>query len=655
MGVENSPPDYVWVPTPEFIAGTRETEFLRVLGLDTFEDLDALSKRDAPAFWDAVIKFIGLRFYQPYHTVMDASAGIEWTRWCLGGTTNLVLNCIDRHRETEIYDREYLIWCGEDGSQRSYTYRSFDNEMSRFASGLKTLGVRRGDVVALYMPLVPEALMAYFATIKIGAVVMPLFSGFGAGAIRDRFALARPKVVVTADGTLRRGQPVLMKPVLDEALRGVDAKIVTVFRLGATVAWDGAIDHRWDELVAAGDPSCPTEEMAADDPCILHFTSGTTGRPKGGIYTHVGIATKMALDHGILTDFRHTDRHFCMADMGWMVGSKLAVLPTVHGGSLVIAEGTPDYPEPDRYWAIMARYRATFTELSPALIRLMMTYGEDRVRRHDLSALRVIITGGEPWTERPWRWLFDVVGKGRVPIVNSAGGTEVSGSILQCDLHHPMKVGSFTIAIPGMGADVVDQEGRPVPPGVFGELIMRQPSIGLIKGLWNEPERYIENYWRVIPGVWVHGDFASRDADGQWYLHGRSDDTLKISGKRVGPSEIENVLMNTGRFRECAAIGIPHELKGTAIIVACVPMPGIDASPDLEREVTEAIAKDLGRSFKPDRVIFARDLPKTRNMKIMRRVIRAAVTGQPSGDTSSLTNPETIDEIRTLANAASGN
>jgi acetyl-CoA synthetase len=641
--------EYVWIPTPEFIAGTRETAFLNYLGLRSFEELDALARDDAPAFWDGVLKFIDLRFYQPYHTVMDASAGIEWTRWCLGGTTNLVLNCIDRHRETPHYDKEYLIWRGEDGADRRFTYRAFDGEMSRFASALKTLGVGRGDVVALYMPLIPEALMAYFAAIKIGGVVMPLFSGFGAGAIRDRLDLARPKVVVTADGTLRRGQRVLMKPVLDEALDGGEVKVVTVARLGVELPWNAAVDHRWADLVAAGDPSCPTEEMVADDPCILHFTSGTTGRPKGGIYTHVGIATKMALDHGILSDFRDSDRHFCMADMGWMVGSKLAVLPTVHGGSLVIAEGLPDYPEPDRYWALMAEHKATFTELSPALVRLMMTYGEQRVLRHDLSAMRVIITGGEPWTERPWRWLFDVVGKGRVPIVNSAGGTEVSGSILQCDLHHPMKVGSFTIAIPGMGADVVDPEGNPVPPGVFGELIMRQPSIGLIKGLWNESERYIENYWRVIPGVWVHGDFATRDADGQWFLHGRSDDTLKISGKRVGPAEIENILMNGGRFRECAAVGTPDEKKGASILLACVPMPGVVPGPGLEQEVMDAIAANLGRSFRPDRVLFVRDLPKTRNMKIMRRAVRAAITGQPTGDLSALTNPEAIEEIRAAA------
>jgi acetyl-CoA synthetase len=621
------------------------------MGLATFEDLDALAKRDPSKFWDGVLRFGDLKFYKPYHTVMDESAGIEWTRWCLGGTTNLVLNCFDRYRDTPIYDKTYLIWCGEDGSERRYTYREFDDQMSRFASALKSLGAKRGEVVALYMPLIPETLMAYFAAIKIGAVAMPLFSGFGAAAIRERLELAGARIVVTADGTLRRGQSVLMKPTVDEAVKLLPIKVVTVSRLGADVPWRPETDYRWEKLVETGDPDCPTEEMAADDPSILHFTSGTTGRPKGGIYTHVGIAAKMVLDHGILSDFRPSDRHFCMADMGWMVGSKLAVLPTVHGGSLVIAEGTPDYPDRDRYWSIIAKHRATFTELSPALIRLMMSYGDDLVKRHDLSSLRMIIAGGEPWTERPWKWLFEVVGKGKAPIINSAGGTEVSGSILQCDLHHPMKVGSFTVAIPGMGADVVDDSGKRSPPNTFGELVMRQPSIGLIKGLWNEPERYIENYWRRIPGLWVHGDFASRDEDGQWFLHGRSDDTLKVSGKRVGPAEIENVLMNTGRFRECAAVGAPHPKKGTSIILACVSMPGVAAGPALVEEVCDSVAKDLGKSFRPDRVLFVKDLPKTRNMKIMRRAVRAAITGQPVGDTSALTNPEAIEDIRATAAA----
>ncbi|MGV6872279.1 AMP-binding protein [Pseudochelatococcus sp. B33] len=640
---------YQWVPTPELIASTRQTEFLRRNGLRTFEDMAEWSERDPSAFWDAVIRYGDLQFYEPYHTVMDVSGGIEWARWCLGGKTNMVLNCIDRHRNTPIHDKTFLIWVSETGDERTYTYRQFDELVCRFASVLKSLGVGIGDVVALYMPLVPEALVGYFATVKLGAVVMPLFSGFGAGAVSERLTLSGAKVLLTSDGTLRRGKPVAMKAIADEAVGDLPISIVTVDRLGLPCGFRDGRDHRWQDLVDAGDPSWPTQPMVADSPAVLHYTSGTTGRPKGGIYTHIGLVTKMVLDHGILTDFRETDRHFCMADMGWMVGSKLATLPSVHGGSLVIAEGTPDYPNVDRYWQIIERYKVTNVELAPALIRLLMTYGDQEVTKHDLSSLRIVLTGGESWTERPWRWLFEVVGKKRVPILNSAGGTEVSGSILNCDLHHPLKIGSFSIAIPGMGADVVDLEGNKVPPGVFGELIMRQPSIGLIKGLWNEPERYIDNYWQKIPGVWVHGDFASRDADGDWFLHGRSDDTLKVSGKRVGPSEIENAIMNTGQFRECAVIGQPSESKGTAIIAVCVPFKQGSDTRELERLASDAVARELGKSFKPERVLIAADLPKTRNMKIMRRAVRAAVNGDPTGDTSSLTNPEAIEAIRALA------
>lgn len=651
----NQAKKYQWVPTPELIAASRQTEFLKANGLRNFEEMAAWSASDPGAFWAAVIEYGGLQFYTPYHTVMDTSAGIEWARWCVGGTTNIALNCIDRHRGTPVYDKTFLIWQGEDGAERRHTYREFDELVCRFASALASLGVGIGDVVALYLPLIPEALVSYFATVKLGAIVLPLFSGFGAGAVADRVQLSGAKVLVTADGTLRRKQRIFLKEVADQAVTGMDVKIVTVDRL-ADVEYSrvGGRDFAWDELLAAGKPDFPTQPMPADDPAVLHYTSGTTGRPKGGIYTHIGLVTKMLLDHGILTDFRESDRHLCMADMGWMVGSKLATLPSVHGGSLVIAEGVPDYPGTDRFWRLIERHRVTNVELSPALIRLMMTYGSEQVETCDLSSLRIILSGGESWTERPWMWLFEIVGKRKVPILNSAGGTEVSGSILNCDLHHPLKVGAFSIAIPGMGADVVDLGGNPVAPGEFGELIMRQPSIGLIKGLWKEPERYIENYWRRIPGVWVHGDFASRDEDGDWFLHGRSDDTFKVSGKRVGPAEIENTVMSSGRFRECAVVGEPDESKGTAIIVVCVPLAHDFDAAELERTLKQAVTASLGRSFRPDRVMFVKDLPKTRNQKIMRRAVRSAITDEPEGDTSSLINPESVEAIRQLAKAQEG-
>ena len=644
-------PNIAWFPDHETIRNSKLTEFLKFAGLPDAEDLAVRSAEDPGWLWDTVIRFAGLAFFTPYDRIMDASDGKEWTKWCVGGTTNMVLNCIDRHRGTPIYDKTYLIWEGERGDCQSFTYREFDFEVCKFANVLRNLGYGKGDVIALYMPTLPETFIAYFAIIKIGGVVLPLFSGFGSQAIRNRLDLAEVKAIVTVDGALRRGKTIPMKQVLGKGAKGAKTlrHILTVKYLGNPCKWVEGRDLWWHELVENMSREAETEQMKADDPAVIHFTSGTTGLPKGCVYTQIGLVAKMVLDQGILTDFRQTDRHFCMADMGWMVGSKSAVIPTVHGGSMLIAEGVPDYPEPDRYWNLIEKHEVTWVELAPALIRAQMLHGDENVRRHNLDCLRIVCSGGEVWTEKPWKWLFEVVGKKRVPIMNSAGGTEVSGSILLCDLHHPLKIGSFSIAIPGMGADVVNQDGSPVALGDMGELVLRHSSIGLTKGLWNDKERYLESYWRIIPGLWVHGDLASRDEDGHWYLHGRSDDTLKVSGKRLGPSEVENIFMNTGCVVEVAAVGKPDLLKGNTIVVACVLQKGVKPTRELEREFTNQVANVLGKSFKPEKVYFVEELPKTRSMKIVRRAVRAAITGELEGDTSSLLNPEAIDAIRTIA------
>ena len=312
--------------------------------------------------------------------------------------------------------------------------------------------------------------------------------------------------------------------------------------------------------------------MEAEDPAIIHFTSGTTGKPKGCVYTHIGLVTKMAFDEGILADFKQTDIHLCMADMGWMVGSKSATIASSHGAQMVIAEGVPDFPDEIRFWKLIAKYKVSWTELSPALIRNQMIKDKKLFENLNLSSLRIVCTGGEPWTEKPWKWLFEFIGKSKVPIMNSAGGTEVSGSILHCCLHRPFKVGSFNAPIPGMSADIVDSKGVKVSEDQLGELVMRKSSIGLTKSLWEDDKRYIENYWEVINGLWVHGDLASKDKDGHWYLHGRSDDTIKVSGKRIGPSEIESVVVKSGKAKEVAAVGIPDESKGSKIILSIVPL-----------------------------------------------------------------------------------
>jgi acetyl-CoA synthetase len=356
----------------------------------------------------------------------------------------------------------------------------------------------------------------------------------------------------------------------------------------------------------------------------------------------------MSFDEGILADFKQTDIHLCMADMGWMVGSKSATIASLHGAKMIIAEGVPDFPDEVRFWKLIEKYKVSWTELSPALIRSQMNKDKTLFKELNLNSLRIVCTGGEPWTEKPWRWLFEFIGKSKVPIMNSAGGTEVSGSILHCCLHRPFKVGSFNAPIPGMSADIVNLDGKTVSLDEMGELIMRKSSIGLTKSLWHDDKRYIDNYWSVIKDLWVHGDLASRDKDGHWYLHGRSDDTIKVSGKRIGPAELEGSIIRSGKVKEAAAVGIPDENKGSKIIIAIVALNKND--PEIKEEYfMDLIIKDLGKSFKPDKIIFVSDLPKTRNMKIMRRVIKTCLTNQDPGDISTLLNPESVEEIKTHA------
>ena len=491
------------------------------------------------------------------------------------------------------------------------------------------------------MPQFIETYIAYFAILKIGCVVLPLFSGYGSKAVIERLNIAKAKGIFTVEKTFRKAKEIRMFDQIKNELDQV-ISLEKIFLLGKE---KGKKIFNWENFQNVSD-NLKTEETDAEDPAIIHFTSGTTGKPKGCVYTHIGLVAKMSFDEGVLADFKQTDIHLCMADMGWMVGSKSATIASAHGAQMVIAEGVPDFPDEVRFWKLIEKYKVSWTELSPALIRAQMIKDEKLFKDLDLSSLRMICTGGEPWTEKPWKWLFQVIGKSKVPIMNSAGGTEVSGSILHCCLHRPFKVGSFNAPIPGMSADILNLDGKKVSTNEMGELVMRKSSIGLTKSLWNDDKRYIDNYWSVIKDYWVHGDLASRDADGHWYLHGRSDDTIKVSGKRIGPSELESVIVKSGKAKEVAAVGIPDANKGSKIILSIVPAENNDQK---ESFFEDLVIKDLGKSFKPDKVIFVKDLPKTRNMKIMRRVIKSCLANQDPGDLSTLLNPESVEEIRSHA------
>ncbi|OGT83866.1 MAG: AMP-dependent synthetase [Gammaproteobacteria bacterium RIFCSPLOWO2_02_FULL_61_13] len=645
---------FVWEPTPELLSHTTITAFLREHGLRDYEALIARADADPAWLWDAVLRFFAVRFYRPYECILDTTAGIEWPRWCVGGETNLVLNCLDRHRGTPTWTRTAVIWEGERGERRRLSYAELDAETSRLASVLRALGIRRGDVIALYMPMLPETVAAFFAIAKVGAIAMPLFSGFGPQPIADRLNDGEAKAVITVDFAWRRGKRIAMKETLDHAATEAAAlrHVVVLARGGGDAPMCPGRDLWWAELIRAQPPDSPTEAMPAEAPVMLMYTSGTTGRARGTVHTHCGVIGKNLLDVGLCLDLKPTDRWMWMSDMGWVAGPKVVIASTLLGAAMVLAEGAPDYPDPGRQWRLIERHRVTMLGTIPTTVRQLMRHGADVVAARDLGSLRAVVTAGEPWNDEAWLWFFEHVCRGRIPILNYGGGTECGGAILIGSFHRPLKPCAFGSAVPGSGADVVDLEGRPCAPGEVGELVLRKPSIGLTRGLWRDPAGYLESYWRQIPGVRVQGDLARRDEDGLWYMLGRSDDTIKIAGKRTGPAEIEAVLLASGMVAEAAAVGVPDSITGSALVCVCVPAMDANDEDRLRSTLAERVAERFGPPYRPRRVLLVPELPKTRNEKIMRRLVRAVLTGNAPGDTGSLMNPEAVEALRAAVHRA---
>jgi acetyl-CoA synthetase len=640
------PSDIIWRPTREVAERARIGRFMRAHGVPTLAELQRRSVADPGWYWAAVARDLGVRWTTPYTQVLDESAGAPWARWFPGGRLNFADNCLDRHVEAGGGNKPAIVWEGDRGESRTLTYAELLREVSRLANALTELGVEEGDRVGIFLPMSPEAAIATLGVARIGAVYTPCFSGFGAGAVASRLADCEAKVVITADGFHRRGQLVKLKETADEAAAQCPSvrAVLVHRRLGREVPWVKGRDHWWDEVVARQPDHAPARPVEANQPFLIIYTSGTTGRPKGAVLTHGGFMLKTAHDFAYCMDVGSDDRLFWLTDLGWLMGPMTLTAALFLGATAVVFEGVPDHPGPDRLWSLVERHRISVMGISPTAVRVLMAHGEAPVRAHDVSSLRIIGSTGEPWNPEPYRWLFENVGKGRIPIINYTGGTEISGGILGCFPITPLKPCAFSGPIPGMAAECFGDDGRPVR-GQVGELVITRPWPGMTAGFWRDPARYEETYWSRWPGVWVHGDWARVDEDGFWFIQGRSDDTLKIAGKRLGPAEVESALVGHPAVAEAGVIGIPHPIKGEAVVCFVVLRPGHATAEALRAELVDRVTLTMGKALKPEKVLFTRELPKTRSAKIMRRVIKATHLGQPAGDVSSLENPGAIAAI----------
>ena len=601
---------WIWEPSPEFAASTNVRRFMDRLGTPTLAEFLRYSTDNLEEFWAAVADEVGIEWTEPYRQVLDVSRGVEWARWFVGGRLNIAVNCLDRHRSVA---RPAVVAEREDGTVREVGFPELLAASNRLANALRRMGVGRGDRVALCMPMVPEVVTILYACFKLGAIAVPIFSGFGTGAIAARLENSGAKVVFTAESLTRRGREIPLRAKVEEA-RG-NARVVL-------------LDELPDES-----PEFATEPLDSETPALLLYTSGTTGKPKGTVHTHAGTLAQVAKEIWLAFDHRPEDRFFWLSDIGWMMGP-WSILGNHHfGGTIFVYDGAPDYPQADRLWRMIERHRITTFGVSPTAIRMLMR--GDSAAAFPMDSLRLLGSTGEPWDETSWRWFFEKAGKRRCPVINISGGTEIIGCFLQPMPIQPLKPCTLGGPAPGMAAEIRD-----------GCLVCTKPAPSMTRGIWNDPQRYIEAYWSKIPGVWWHGDFASVDDDGCWFLHGRADESMNVAGRKVGPAEIEQAVLQHSAVSEAAVIGVPDALKGECPVAFVVLKDGRELTSALAAEIIRTVAETLSPAFRPAEVIAVPALPKTQSGKIVRRLIRRQYLGEDPGDTSTVQNPESVAAFR---------
>jgi acetyl-CoA synthetase len=599
----------IWEPSQAFIESTNVWRFMQRLGFSDRESFLAFSRDNPDAFYPELLRELRIDFFTPYTQVLDASRGPEWTTWFLNGRLNIAHNCLDRWAAT---GRTACIWESESGDTRTITFANLHSESNRVANALRAFGLKPGDRVALCLPMIPEILSILYGCFKLGLTVVPIFAGFGSGAIDTRLRDSGARLLFTADHLERRGT----RLPLAEKIPPFD---------GRTILVNGP-------LFPEQSPTAPTLSLDSEHRAFILYTSGTTGKPKGTVHTHAGCLTQMGKEIWLAFDHRDTDRFFWLSDIGWMMGPWTILGNHLFGGAIFMYDGAPDYPTPTRLWEMIERHRITTFGVSPTAIRVL---SKSAAGVPSMDSLRLLGSTGEPWDDASWLWFFDRVGRRRCPIINISGGTEIVGCFLFPLPIQPLKPCSLGAPAPGMATEVVDETGAPVR-GRKGYLVCTKPAPSMTRGIWNDPERYIETYWSRFPGMWYHGDWASVDADGHWFLHGRADESMNVAGRKVGPAEVEEAMMRHPGVAESAVIGVPDDLKGEAIVGYAVPKPGATLDPTA---VAATVVEFLGPTFRPREIVVVAELPKTQSGKIVRRLIRQKYLGEQLGDLSTVSNP----------------
>ena len=636
--------DIIWKPSKEHLENSNIARFMKKHAIKTYEELIKKSSGDISWFWDSCLKDLNIEWQKHYTKTVEGN--LPWASWFIGGQINITANCIDRHAVGSDSDRTAFIWEGDCGAVKKITYAELSSQVNRFAGGLKNLGLKKGDSVGFYMPMIPEMVVAFFAALKLGAVIVPIFSGFGPEPTAIRLDDALAKILITADGSFRRGKKIEIKKLADEALKNVPSveHVIVAKRIFEEVPWTEGRDIWFDDVLQQGSVETPTEILQAEDRSLIIYTSGTTGKPKGTVHTHAGCLAQMSKEVSYTMDCKKEDVFFWVTDIGWMMGPWEMIGVTQAGGTFVIFEGAPDWPQPDRLWDMVERHKVSILGISPTAIRLLKKSDDSFVEKHNFSSLRILGSTGEAWDLESYMWFFEKIGGKRCPIMNISGGTEIVGCHLAplpiCELK------PCTLRGPGLGmdVDVFSEEGKSLR-GEVGYLVCKKPAPSMTKGFLNDPQRYLDTYFSKWPKVWNHGDWAYVDEDGFWFLRGRADDVIKVSGHRTGPAEIESALMDHPAIAECAAIGVPHAIKGESIVCFAVLKQGFSPSDELKAELRKKVGAKLGKTLTPEEIKFVGALPKTRSAKIVRGAIKKKFLGLPLGDLSSIENPDALDKL----------